>query len=258
MNIRWIVAWLMVTSTLPVLAVEIRLSDDQSSAILTDILVDGQKKHEAPPLGVPQGFDWAAGPRAGAGNDSKGFQAATGWGQIFYNAFSNGSGATSIQVRRMQTFLCQQSGNAYQWTLTQRGPIEGRQFRADFAANKNMPALRFDQNASGSDISFERGMAFHFWPQSGRLALPGQNLCGILVLLQARQNPKEAGTLLIGLGADYWTTTSAPWDNYKTNKDLGIGRLRLVNSDWKWYGMTTASETALRVLIQRGYTDAMP
>jgi hypothetical protein len=50
---------------------------------LMTIAFDSAKSHEALPAGVPSNYDWYKGPRVGAGNNSVGFQAATGWGQVF-------------------------------------------------------------------------------------------------------------------------------------------------------------------------------
>ena len=231
------------------------LSEDLTPEILAGILLDGFKPHESAPLGVPSSYDWANKPRVGAGNIPNGFTAATGWGQVFYTQKNQMSQRSAIFVRRFQTYLCQNSANGYQWSVTQSGELDGAQFRADFAENASQSVPTFSQKDGEAEITFDKGSAFHFWPHLGRFNLPSSNLCGILVLLQAKQDASEAGNLLIGLGADYWTTISAKWDNYKTNKDIAIGRLRVVGQDWKWVGMTTANIDALKVLKQQGFTN---
>lgn len=219
---------------------------------LVSIAFDSFKPHEALPDGVPLSFNWARAPRVAAGNNSKGFSAATGWGQVFYS-----KGATSelslFVIRNFQSFLCTLTSSEPHWQITQRGTIEGNQFRADFAGNTNTKPLIFRENINETEISFESGSAFHFWPKAGRFGLPKEPVCGVLVLLEAKQISGTPKSLLIGLGADYWTTKTAAWDNYKTNTDIAIGRLKHLTTDWQWFGLNTASGEALRVLIDHGY-----
>lgn len=233
------------------------LPGDLSAETLAGILIDAYKPHEGVPLGVPKSYDWAKRPRMGAGNNPNGFLAATGWAQVFYNhnsPLNNPLKPSRIAIRRLQTFICAQSSEGFQWSLVQEGEIEGRQFRADFTNNASQSAAVFQQTSEHAEIEFARGAAFHFWPRAGRFTLPDQSHCGILVILQAKQLDGDANNLVVGLGADYWTTPTAAWDNYKTNKDLAIGRLKVLGPDWRWVGMTTAQVDALSALRQQGYS----
>lgn len=218
---------------------------------LAQIQQDGRQPHEHPPLGVPRGYDWARGPRVGAGNTPGAFRAATGWGQAF--AAEGAAGSVALQVRAMQVLLC--AGPEHAWQLVQRGAVEGRQFRADFAGNAATQAPHFERDAEFATIGFDAGTAFHFWPAQGRFDLPAAPLCGVLVLLQARLDPAApAGAqALIGLGADYWSDRRALWDRYRTNRDIAIGRLRSVTPEWRWYGLSTASDADLERLRTQGY-----
>lgn len=230
------------------------LPADLTNEILAGILIDGFKPHEALPLGPPKSYDWAHGPRRGRWNSPPaGFLAGTGWGQIFYIDSYKMARASTMFVRRFQTFICSKGPHGQQWSSTQQGALEGRQFHPDFEGNLNKPAMTFNQTAEEAEISFEPGQAFHFWPRSGRFDLSNRDLCGWLVVLQAKQRSENAGELLIGLGADYWATRTAPWDNYKTNKDVGIGRMRLGRENWKWVGLTTANVESLNLLQENGY-----
>lgn len=218
---------------------------------LAAIQRDGALPHERAPRGVPRGFDWARGPRVGAGNTPGAFRAATGWGQ----AYSGGDadGLVVLQLRDMQVFVC--AGTPHRWWLVQRGPIEGRQFRADFAGNTSVAAARFEPRDDATTVAFAAGSAFHFWPAMGRFELPEGPLCGVLVLLQARLDPDRAdgSAVLVGLGADYWRDRHARWDQYRTNRDIAIGRLRLLTPQWRWIGLSTASDDDLERLRTQGY-----
>lgn len=219
---------------------------------LVAIAFDGYKPHEAALWGVPSSYDWSKAPRMGAGNDSHGFSAATGWGQAFY-AQGSGGGSGLLAIRNFQTLLCTVDADGARWVLRQSGALEGGQFRADYRGNHNEQLSTFRQSSGYSEVSFVPGSAFHFWPAMGRFELSQQRICGFLMLLEAKLIQGEPGGILIGLGADYWTTRTAPWDNYKTNKDVAIGRLKKLKSEWEWFGLTTASGDALRTLSERGY-----
>lgn len=222
---------------------------------LTTIAFDNAKSHEALPAGVPSSYDWYKGPRVGAGNNSAGFQAATGWGQVFYTNDIQAKSRSSFLIKDFRTLVCTNTPTRKEWSLVQSGPVEGREFRADFLGNISRPASIFSTIGELSQVEFEVGSAFHFWPKSGRFKLESSNLCGFLVYLRAKQVSGPPRSIVLGLGADYWTTTSALWDNYRTNKDIAIGRLKVLSGEWQVIGLTTAIGDALKTLQESGYID---
>ncbi len=217
--------------------------------------------HEASPLNVPAGYDWAHKGVLHAGNGvPAGWKALTAWGHVFNSVDAVGVPEQAVEIRQHQTYLCTVVNGETRWTLAQQGAIEGAAFRADFQGNENV-AARVSPAAEGAvRVSFDAGRAFHFWPATVRAALPNESLCGMLVLAQARAVAPDGralpdGTrpaLLMGLGADYWTTRTAPWDNFKTSASVGVGRLRLITPHWQWFGMSTASAADLRRLRTTG------
>jgi len=227
-------------------------------ARLMDLNSDRERMHQGIPLGVPKSYDWAKGPRIGAGNNQGAYRAVTGWGQVFWNEGASGHSGM-LQIRNFQTFLCH--GKNRSWELVQEGGIQGREFRADFANNTNKEALVLEMNDGVASVKFSYGLAFHFWLEKGRAKLPESGICGFVVLLEARLTSLEnlaqsidwASPLLIGLGADYWVDTTSRWDNYKTNTDIAIGRLKSVGPNWTWYGISTASDSDLKRLYGLGY-----
>lgn len=224
---------------------------------LLELNADWSRPHEGRAMGVPRDFDWALRPRLEAGNQSGVFSAATGWGHIFWGKDTVGHPG-SVQVRNFQTYLCH--GADRRWVRIQSGGIEGAEFRADFKDNSARAAPSFNTENGISTISFDVGKAFHFWPANGRAPLPDKPLCGFLVLLEARtlapaNNKTDAaqeGGYLIGAGADYWIDKASPWDNFKTNKGVGLGRLKYVGTSWSWYGMSTAANDDLQRLYESG------
>lgn len=216
--------------------------------------------HEALPSGVPSSYDWFARPRKGTWNTvPEGFSALTGWGQAFW---TQGTGAADayLLLRNHMTLLCH--GASRRWTLLQASRTEGAEFRPDYAGNVAKSAFNPGPIEAGADaVGFAATSAYHFWPKAGRGKLPYAELCGMLVLVQARAEPVvpdgyAVPSLLLGLGADYWQNQTAAWDNYRTNRDVAIGRLRLVTVTWNWFGLSTASDADLRRLFNEGYEDA--
>jgi hypothetical protein len=235
---------------------------------LTDIARPFGTRHEALADGVPLSYDWALASRLGRGNQvPSGYGALTGWGQVFWAAGSSSATAASqaVEIRGAQTFLC--SGAGRQWQRVQQGGIEGAAFRADFAGNDNVPAQITPLARGEVRVAFPAGRAFHYWPAQGRAALAGNEaVCGVMVVFQARVvaadgSPLPAGVapaLLIGGGADYWASTTAPWNQYQTNQDVGIGQLRRLGTQWRWYGLSTAAAADLQRLQQEGFSDRVP
>lgn len=243
---------------IPVLALAVLATSAQALKLpdgvdLVEIRHDGALKHEQVPRGVPRGYDWALAPRIGAGNRPGEFRAATGWGQVFRADDSKDADA-AVQLRELQVLLC--AGPLKEWQLVQRGTIEGRQFQADYNGDRSRPARLLRQVNGHVTVAIDAGSSFHFWPTSGRFDLPAGELCGFVVLVQARLDPAGSASqpgYLVGLGADYWLDRSAPWDRYRTNRDIAIGRLRLATTEWRWYGLSTADEADLQRLATQGY-----
>lgn len=219
---------------------------------------DFLRPHEATPAGVPAGYDWYAKPKRGSWNSAPPKHTAlTGWGQAFW-ARGTTSADAHLLLKNHMTLLCRGEG---QWVLAQSAAPVGANFRADFAANLATQARSpgpLEADATAVDVV--PGRAYHFWPKGPRAAVPKEPLCGVLVLVQARAEPFSDGSyadpkLLLGLGADYWLNKTASWDNYKTNRDIAIGRLRLVGTTWAWYGLSTATDDALEKLSTSGFTN---
>lgn len=228
---------------------------------LVTLATDMSQPHEGIPAGVPVEYDWARQARMGAGNDPGGFTAFTGWGQVF-PAEGTSIATLSILLRDMRVLVCH--GQRRTWTLLQQGGVEGAQFQPDFGNNHNQPPVRVAKVGEAIVVKIADRSVYHFWPRQGRVNLPSQNLCGIVVLVQAKLVPdmqnQSADALehraLLGLGADYWKSKSAQWDNYESNRDVAIGRLKWVGDSWRWYGLAIATPAELQRLSQFGYAPA--
>lgn len=232
-----------------------------STNTLLQFNVDMTQLHDGIPVGVPTGYDWAKHPRMGKGNIvPTGYTAMTGWGQVFWNANTPVT-APKFQIRNFQTLMC--NGTNHTWSLIQSGDITGAQFNANFINNTSVPASTFTKSGNVFTIGFQNGpYTFHFWPKQGRVAISPEPSCGYVVMLDARAIPSTnkatsssvTGNFLIGLGADYWATTTSAWSYYQTNKDIAIGKLKTISQNWATYGVSTASDADLNNLYVNGYS----
>lgn len=226
--------------------------------------------HEAEPAGVPTEYDWSRVSKPDRVNEvPAGYTAFTGWGQAFWiNGASTGTQA--LEIRDNQTYLCTISaaakadaGASRRWTRVQHGDIEGAAFRGDFAGNLNVAAQTVSVGTGHSRINFPVGRAYHYWPRHGRILLSGEALCGVVVVFQARAVAPDGAalpndtppTMLIGGGADYWVNLTAPWRDFETNIGVGVGQLRRVTPQWRWFGIGTANASDQQSLLQQGYVD---
>lgn len=218
--------------------------------------------HDAIPVGVPGGYDWREASTLHTGNRvPAGFTAVTGWGQVFSASDSEPTN-DALLLRNNQTFVCTRLEAGSRWFRVQNAGVEGATFSPDFAGNVNTPAVIREKSDGVTHVTFRRSppSAFHWWPNRGRAVLPAGELCGVLFLFEAKAQrangqplPTPTSDLLIGGGADYWLSTTAPWNNYLTNAGLGVGQLLRVTSEWQWFGYTTAKADELQSLRNGGF-----
>ncbi|HMN13911.1 MAG TPA: hypothetical protein PKD55_16475 [Bellilinea sp.] len=229
------------------------LEKDEKTAVLEsiDALV---RNHEGRPAGVPSSYDWYARPVIKLGNHPGVNKALTGWGHAFWAQYT-GFVAPELQLRDLRVYLC--SGEPSRWHLVQNGPIDGREFDADFRENLSRDAAKFQESRDTLTVIFNNLKSFHFWPRNGRYALPHEKLCGVVVTVYARQlastdNAKSA-RLLLGLGADYWRDIDNEWNGKDSNPGVAVGQLKYVSTQWHWHALNTSSREDTIRLIMDGY-----
>jgi hypothetical protein len=218
--------------------------------------------HEAIPVGVPPGYDWRLASKLHAANRiPAGYKAFTGWAQVFSAPGSDASNHQSVEIRNHQTLMCTRENGQAVWRRVQAGGITGAVFRPDFAGNVNSPATVVETAPDTLRVGFPVNQAYHFWPRQGRMDLPTAPLCGHVVVLEARAvkpngealASSDRAALLIGVGADYWLSRTAPYDKHLTNVPSAAGQLRLVTSGWQWFGMSVAEPAELAALQIQGF-----
>ena len=216
------------------------------------VIADMQATHEAAPAGVPDSYDWAKGPRMGAGNSPGRFGAITAWGQLYEAVGGNPASNTRVQFRRMKLYVL--SKREGKWRLLQQvDKVEGAAYREDFVNDESKAADVRNEPDGTVSVKAGNGYNYHFWPP-GRAAIDSTDIGGVFSTVQARlipDNPsqpddRDKARYLLSMGADYWLDLAAQWDNFKTNGDVAIGRFKLVTKHWKAFNMTSLPADALR------------
>jgi hypothetical protein len=216
---------------------------------VTLIAQDMTLPHEALPSGVPESYDWQAGPRIGYGADMpQEWRAFIAWGQVYTDAAgTHDAPNTRVQIRDIEAYVLDVASGRWQLLQFDR-LVEGAAYVADFADNASVEAdIRTEADGSIS-VTAGAGYNFHFWPSSGRIPLEPQRIGGIFTTVQARlilHDPTQVddraqARYLMSVGADYWRALDAEWRaDWSANGDVAIGRFRYITNEWQAFNMTT-------------------
>ncbi|KPM33153.1 Hypothetical protein I595_55 [Croceitalea dokdonensis DOKDO 023] len=207
------------------------------------LMNDMQLDHQGIPKGVPDSYDWYQGPRIGYGNfPPDGWTAFLPWGQVYLEKNTILEDEAWFQVKNLQAwYLSKRTGKWIKWVKTSN--ISGANYSEDFKDDVNVPAQIFTTLNNGITATLKEGYNFHFWDNNGRTTIDPSDINAIWVSLEARmvldssgeQNTTAPPKVMMGVGADYWKDTIAPWSNFETNGDVMIGRFRFLTNDWQSY-----------------------
>jgi hypothetical protein len=223
-----------------------------SGSLWTEIASDMTGQNEAAPAGVPSSFDWAQGPTISMGNNPNGWQAITSWGGVFPAAQGNPSTNTRVNIRDLQLYFLQASTG--KWLVLQNtSQPTGENYLADFEGDQSWPGDVRTESDGTISINVSAGYCFHFWPQD-RASINPNDVGGILAIFQARlivANPslpddRSIAEYVAGAGADYYPALTGGWPgNLSYNPGVGTGKIKYVQSEWRFYSMTTLSAQQL-------------
>ncbi|HYX35179.1 MAG TPA: hypothetical protein VE954_18950 [Oligoflexus sp.] len=226
---------------------------DTSLNSLDVIVSDMLAPHEGLMHGVPASYSWSAKPRVGMGNDAGSWTALTAWGQVYEAAEGSRAVNTRVALRNSAAYFLSKASKT--WKRIQfSDDVEGAAYREDFSGDYNQPAdIRREDDGSIS-VPVGHGFNFHFWPRGGRAPIDPNDIGGIFTTFQARlvlddktkPDDRQNARFLAGSGADYWLNPYSVWDDWKTNGDVGIGRMRFVESTWASYNMHSLTEQEVR------------
>jgi hypothetical protein len=224
-----------------------------SQTTLEEIINDMLLPHEGLPHGVPSNYDWYSKPRKGAPEPGPGWTAAIAWGQVYEWAGGNPATNTRIQIKDLAMYYLSKKDN--QWRLLQSAVrVSGANYREDFAGDLNKPANTRVEKDGSISVTCGGGYNYHFWPNTGRVTIPANDVAGCFVTVKARlivddatkPDDREKAKYLMSVGGDWWLSLTAPWDNWKTNWDIGIGRFRYITSEWKSFNMYSVPADTIR------------
>lgn len=220
---------------------------------IDEIINDITLPHEGRPHGVPSNYDWALKPRRGAVQPPEGWTAMIAWGQLYEWINGNPAINTRVQLKDMEAYYLSKTDGT--WHLLQKDArVSGSAYVEDFAGDVNKPADIRTEKSGGISVTAGDGYNFHFWPSKGRTKFPQNDVEACFVTLLARLilddpngvDDRADAKYVLSVGGDWWLSLTAPWDNWKTNADIGIGRFKFVTTEWKSFNLITASEKTVR------------
>ncbi|MEM1325312.1 MAG: hypothetical protein AAGI23_05125 [Bacteroidota bacterium] len=227
-------------------------ADSISPNNLTQIMEDMSLPHEAVPNGVRDQLDWKYQPRLAWGNEpDTTWSAMIPWGQIYRDQSPLVVSNTRIQIANMKAYYLSRSTNEWiEWVTT--SSIEGAAYREDFVNDASVPTAIREEEV-GISIKLLDGYNFHFWSADGRVTMNPKDIKGVWVGIDARligdsnvDDDSCHANFMMSVGADYWKSLSAEWDQWMTNGDIGIGRFRYITPHWQTFNMHSLTEAELR------------
>jgi hypothetical protein len=217
---------------------------NHAQTTLEEIVGDMTLPHEGLPHGVPESYDWQAGPRKGAVEPPEGWTAVIAWGQLYEWAERNPATNTRVQIKDLEMYYLSKADS--KWHLLQKSvKVDGNAYVEDFVDDINKPADKRNESDGSISVTCGGGFNFHFWPSPGRVQFPANEVAGCFVTVKARlivddalkPDDRDQARFVISVGGDWWESLTAQWDQWKTNRDMGIGRFRFVTSEWKSFNM---------------------
>jgi hypothetical protein len=173
------------------------------------------------------------------------FQAFTAWGQLYQCAGTPASSRETVQLRDLQTWVLPRASKTWR-RIQSSSAIQGAAFAEDYAG-PTVPA-RYVASPTGTAVRPVSHHNFHFWPSSGRVSLRPTQVAAVVVAVQARlqrQPPASAAPcLVLSVGGDLWRTLRVE-PGGSASADIGIGRFKRVQRQWRLFTMTTASTALL-------------
>lgn len=195
---------------------------------------------------LPHGMDklpFSRKPRLGAGINAGHARAFTAWGQLYECKAGNKDPAARVEIGDIRAWI--KSKRTGSWSRIQASPgVDGRAYREDFANDESDVAdVRWLPSGAVSAVA-GNGRNFHFWPQSNRESINPSDIAGVITVVRARLSPgaTSRACYVLSMGADYWASANARWGS---NKDVGIGRFKRVDSNWRLFTMSTTSTGVL-------------
>ena len=199
-------------------------------------------RSERLPHGIDR-FPFSRKPRLSAGINARGATAFTAWGQLYECKTRNRDPAARVEIRDIRAWIKSKKSGNWRQIQGSRG-VDGRAYREDFGGDISRKA-DVRRLSSGSITTVAgNGLNFHFWPQTNRRPINPKDIGGVITMVRARLAPgaTSRACYVLSMGADYWSSADARWGS---NRDVGIGRFKRVDSGWRVFTMSTTSSGVL-------------
>lgn len=214
---------------------------------------DMTRLHDAAPSGIPDSYDWQAGPRIGMGNTPGDFRALIAWGQVYNEAGQTQPANTRVEIGPLRALVLDpQTG---QWAdMHPQVPVDGAAYVEDFVDDAAIPADSRITEGAAISVRLLPGHNFHFWPDSGRVPVDPAAIGGIVVTVSARLilddplgiDDRSDARIMMSVGADFWRDMDAEWEpDFTANGDAAIGRFGWITQEWQVFSMTTLEMSSL-------------
>jgi hypothetical protein len=203
-------------------------------------------KHAGLMHGVPATYNWAHGPRVGAGNRPGSYTAISAWGQI-YEAI-DGSPAANVRVACRDIALWILSRSTGRWSRTNASRrINGANYVEDFTGNASKPAPLRQERDGSTSATLGGGWNFHLYSMRARSIIDPHDVAGVVCVYTARvvkddpngPDQRSRARYLASAGADYWLDAKVGATAGVTVDDVGIGKARWLTPQWKTITMST-------------------
>ncbi|HTP28875.1 MAG TPA: WSC domain-containing protein [Anaeromyxobacteraceae bacterium] len=221
-----------------------------TSTLMAEIAADMTDKNEGAPHGIPSGWGMAQGAAIGMGDDPNGWQAITEWGQVYEAAQGNPATNTRVNIRNEQLWLLSKSTG--KWSLLQNTSAPtGAAYPEDFVGSDKAADVRTEPDGSIS-VTAGGGYNFHFYP-STRASIDPNDVAGIVTFVEARlivgdpskPDDRSIARYLVSAGADYYPALTGGWGAGNANPGVGVGRMKYVESAWRFFAMTPLTAAQL-------------
>lgn len=225
------------------------MSIDQEFKVFVE---DMTEWHDAIPSGVPP-IGWDKGPRVGYGNNPPPeWNAMIPWGQVYTDLVGNEAENVRFQIKNLQAwYLSKSTGKWEKWIMSSH--LGGANYAEDFQDDIHIKANIRTESDQGGGISstLVSGYNFHFWTEDGRVEIDPNDIAAVWSAVDARlilddpqlSDQRNEARFMMSVGADYWLNLNTPWDQWKTNGDIFIGRFRYLNTSWqRFHGHTLTKE----------------
>ena len=204
-------------------------------------------KHAGRMHGVPLNYNWAKGPRVGAGNHPArhGFHAVSAWGQIYEDA--EGSPARNVRVSCRDISLWLLSRRTGKWRRANASKsVNGANYVEDFEGNASKPADLRQEPHGAVSATLGGGYNFHIYALRERAVIDPTDIAGVVSVYSARvimddpagPDERHLARYLASGGADYWLDKHVGAAK-GTVADVGIGKARYLGPDWLTLTMST-------------------